>query len=324
MRPLDVLYLIDGLGAGGAQRQLVTLARAADRDRVVPEVALYHAKHHFVSALTDAGIPVHQLGVRGGRDPRVLWRLRGLIRRRGYDVVHSFLTRPGVITRLATLGTRRPCIVVSERSVRLGTSWPSKTAERLLASRADAMVVNARAISEHVEQCVPAWRGRTTIIPNGIEWSAPTNDDAAAAERFREEHLLLGKDFLLAVIARLAEPKNPMLLLDAVALLPHSVRDRVSVVWVGACRDRSFGDRIRRRADELGLRETVRFLEPIRDIRRVYLAADAVVLPSDWEGFPNAVMEALAHGRPVIATRVGDVRELVKDGVTGWTLEPGD
>ena len=76
---MRVLYLIDGLGAGGAQRQLVTLVGGLDRGMVDPEVALYHPRHHFVPELERASVPVHQLGLSGGRDPRVLARLRRLI-----------------------------------------------------------------------------------------------------------------------------------------------------------------------------------------------------------------------------------------------------
>jgi len=323
MRPLKVLYLIDGLGSGGAQRQLVTLLRAADRAAVSPEVAYYRDKTHFVPALEDARIPIHPLIAGGGRDPRTLVMLRKRIRSGRYDLIHTYLTRPGVLARLATL-TGGPPIVLSERSVSLGmTAW-LRAAERMLHRRAAAMIVNAEAIREHVEQTVPAWRGRIAVVLNGIEMPLPTPAHEASGRSFRAEHLGEGRDILLAVVARIAEPKNPHMLLDALAELPGSVRDRVSVVWLGACRVKGFGESVNRRVGELGLDGTIRFLEPVRDVTPIYLASDATLLPSRWEGFPNTVLESLALGRPVVATSVGDVPTLVRPGQTGLLVRPDD
>ena len=81
---------------------------------------------------------------------------------------------------------------------------------------------------------------------------------------------------------------------------------------------------MKRRARELGLADTITFEGPVRDVRPLYLAADAVLLTSAWEGFPNAVLEALSLGRPVIATTVGDVPVLIRHGETGLLAEPGE
>ncbi len=323
MKPLRVLYLIDGLGAGGAQRQLVTLVRSAPRGTIRPEVAFYRDRTHFVRELRDGGVPVHVLGTRGGRDPRTLVRLARLIRSGPYDLIHTYLSRPGILARLAT-PFGGPPVVLSERSVSLGkTAWV-RWSESLLASRAAAMIVNAEAIRLHVEQAVPAWRGRITVVPNGVATAEPAEDDLAEARRFRERHLAGRADLLFVSVARLADAKDPHMLLSALAALPANVRDRATFVWVGACRDRAYGDEVRRRTAELGLDGTIVFLDPVRDVRPLYLAADAVVLTSAWEGFPNAVLEAFASARPVVATSVGDVPALVRDGETGLLARPGD
>ena len=323
MPPFKVLYLIDGLGSGGAQRQLVTLVRAADRDIVAPEVAYYRDKTHFVPELTEAGVPVHPLIAGGGRDPRTLVRIARLIRANGYDLVHTYLARPGILARLATL-TGGPPVILSERSVSLGKSAWVRVAEGWLAHRAAGMIVNAEVVREHVEQAVPAWRGRITLVPNGVAAVDPTTAECDAADRFRREHLRDRNGLLFVSVARLADAKDPHMLLDALAALPRDLRERTSVVWVGACRDAAFGERVKRRARELGLGDTIVFRDPVREVRPLYLAADAVLLTSAWEGFPNAVLEALSLGRPVIATAVGDVASLVKPEETGLLADPGD
>ena len=321
---MRVLYLIDGLGAGGAQRQLVTLVRGLDREIVEPEVALYHPRHHFVPELERSAVPVHQLGVSGGRDPRVLVRLRRVILGGDFDVVHTYLTRPGILARLATIHLDRPRVVVSERSVSLGESRLVLALERIMAGRADAMIANADVVKEHVESLVPGWRGRIDVIPNGLDWTKATAEEERAAKQFRADHLSSPAQLLIGVIARVAEPKNPLLLLEALAGLPGGVRERIKVVWVGACRDKAFGESVEARRSVLDLESTIEFLDPVRDVKSIYLAVDGEVLPSSWEGFPNAVLEALGAARPVIATNVGDTARLVKAGKTGWLVEPED
>ena len=321
--PLRVLYLIDALGPGGAQRQLVTLVNALDRSVVRPEVAIYHRLHHFLPNLEKTATPVHQLGTRGGRDPRVLLRLARLLRSGEYDLVHTYLTRPGMMARLAAIGRSAPPIVVSERATTLARSRAMVLAERVLARRAAAMIANAESVRRHVEEYVPAWRGRIDVVPNGIEWSPPSEDAITAGDRFRSERLGGGVDLLLAVVARVAIMKNPHLLLDALSLLPSETLGRARVVWVGAGRDKRFVAGVLAHRESLGLSDRVEFLAPTDDVRAVYLASDAVVLPSSpGEGFPNAVLEGLAHGRPVLATDVGDAAAMVRHGENGWLIPP--
>ncbi len=323
MPPLRILYIIDGLGSGGAQRQLVTLIRAADREIIAPEVAYYRDRTHFVPELIAEGVPVHPLVAGGGRDPRTLARIARLIRENDYDLIHTYLARPGILARLATFAGGPP-VVLSERSVSLGrTAWVRIT-ENLMAGRAAGMIVNAEAIREHVEDAAPAWRGRITLVPNGVDVEEPTGAELEGAAQFRRENLRDENGLLFVTVARLADAKDPHMLLDALAALPDELRQRLSIVWVGSCRDAAFGESVKRRAAKLGLGETIRFLDPVRDVRPLYLAADAALLTSAWEGFPNAVLEALSLGRPVIATGVGDVRALVKHGETGLLAEPGD
>ena len=321
-----MLYLIDGLGSGGAQRQLVTLVNGLDRAIVQPEVALYHPVLDFVPELAETSTPVHQLGVRGGRDPRVALRLRALIREQRFDIVHSYLRTPGVLARLVTLGSTLPKIVVSERSTDLGHSAVRLLVERMLAERGDSMIVNAETIGRHVEGLIPSWQGRISVIHNGISWDDVSDDQIAQGERFRGRYVSGTDELLLGVVARLSAEKNPHLLLDALLRLPESSAARLRVIWIGACRDRGLMSSVRERLAATGWDRRVHLLPATRttETRSVYLAIDGLVLPSNREGFPNAVLEALAHGRPVIATDVGDARLLVDHGKTGWVIPSSD
>lgn len=324
MRPVRILYLIDSLGSGGAQRQLVTLVNGLDRERVAAEVAVYHPHDHFRPELERTATPIHQLGTRGGWDPRVVVRLARLLRSERYDIVHSYLKTPGVLARVAAHGCPGTKIVVSERSLDLGRNPVRLLLERALVGRASTMIVNAESIRRHVERLVAGWRGRVVVVPNGIEWTEPGAELAKAAEALRGRFLNSDDEILLGVVGRLEHPKDPHLLLDALAKLEPAVRKRLRVVWVGAWNDPGLLESVGRRIEEAGLDERVTLTGPTREVRAVYLAIDAFVLPSASEGFPNVVLEAMSDARPVVSTDVGDAATLVVPGRTGWLVDAGD
>jgi glycosyltransferase involved in cell wall biosynthesis len=324
VKPLRVLYLIHTLGQGGAQRQLVTLINALDRGLVSPEVAYYFGLDLLRPDLERSGTPVHVLGRRGARDPRVALRLARLVRRGRYDLIHTYLDTPGILARVVSLGPHSPPVVLSERSVDLGRVRRRMVLERLLERRAAAIIANANAVKRHVEQTLPVWKGRVHLVPNGVAWSKPSEEIVRQAAAFRQRHATEGRDVLLGAVGRLSAEKNPHLLLDALEILPPDALARLAVVWVGAARDRSLLESVRNRVKALGMSDGVQFVPETHTVRAVYLAIDALVLTSKWEGCPNAVLEALADARPVLSTNVGDAGRIVETGATGWLVPEGD
>jgi glycosyltransferase involved in cell wall biosynthesis len=322
LRRLHVLYLIDSLGPGGAQRQLVTLVRALDRGVVRPEVAYYHAIEHFRPELESANVPIHELGPGGGRDPRVTGRLARLMRAERFDIVHAMLRTPGVLARVAAALVPGPRLIVSERNVGLGRSKARLALERALSGRADAMIVNAEAIRCEVVKLIPSWAPRVHVVPNGIEWRKPTREEREGGVRFRDDNIGQA-ELLFGAVGRVEPQKAPELLVEALALLPPSALDRLRVVWVGPWIDTVLKRRVEERVKEPPLAGRFSFLPETRETRSVYLGVDCVVMSSRWEGMPNVVLESLAHGTPVVATDVGDAARLVR-GPSAGRLVPAD
>ena len=323
MTPLRVLYLIDSLGPGGAQRQLVTLVRGLDRTVVAPDVAIYHPLHHFRPDLESAGVTVHTLDGSGGRDPRVFMGLARLMKRGRYDIVHSYLRTPGALVRLAAPVSSRTRIVVSERSVGLGRSPVRLAVERMLCRRASAMITNSEVFAREIEKLVPAWIGRTYVVPNGVGFVEPSEEERAAARDFRARHIG-GSEYLIGVVGRIAHEKAPDLLVSALERLPREALGRLRIAWVGPRVDRELARIVESRLSDPALAGRVAFLGEARDTRTVYLGVDGILLCSRREGLPNVVLEGLAHGRPVIATDVGDTGKLLAGGSAGWLVPPED
>jgi glycosyltransferase involved in cell wall biosynthesis len=189
---------------------------------------------------------------------------------------------------------------------------------RVLRGTRNAAVRSARHVfcpSTYLRDIALGWGlepGRASVLPN------PAPEVPALPERTQLRSELGLEGDVLVFAGRLGPQKAVGLLLSALVEVPA-----VTLVVAGDGPERA---RLERRAGELGLDGRVRFLGSVpRDtVLRLFRAADASILPSAWENFPHTVVEALAVGTPVIATRTGGVAEVVRHGENGLLVEPGD
>lgn len=183
---------------------------------------------------------------------------------------------------------------------------------RLTWSRAAALVVNGQGLRLLAAHTAPG--RRIEVIPNGIDLEAfrPMEGNADADGRIR-----------LLFVGRLVRQKGLPYLLRSLALLDPALRERVCLELVGSGPEEK---PLRRLAAELGLEKRIRFTGWVArpDIPACYQKADVFVLPSLDEGMPNVVLEALACGKPVVATDIRGNRELVQEGLNGTLVPPAD
>ncbi|WP_090673105.1 glycosyltransferase [Aureimonas jatrophae] len=157
---------------------------------------------------------------------------------------------------------------------------------------------------------------RIHAIANGVDPSPPLRERAAV----RHDLGLPSDATALLVVARMTEQKGHGVLLDALAGLRERHPDLVCLL----AGDGPLRATLQDRAGAIGLGRTVRFLGERDDVADLMAAADCLVLPSLFEGLPLVVLEAMAAGLPVVATRIGGTSEAVEDNGTGWLAEPGD
>jgi len=321
---VKIAFVIDSLGSGGAQRQLVELAAHLQQNGAVRcAVVVYHAEDFFGPRLREAGIPVLRLAHRRRIDPALVWQLRGTLRQLRPDLVHAFLLAPCLWTLAALAlpgGGPRPRFLAAERNSRIASSPGEYWLQKLVYGFADAVTVNAAAVGPMIHQRLGIPREQIHVLPNGIDlerW------DRAAAEpcplSLEPEHLHIG------VLAGLRPAKNHEALIRALEQL-GAERTRGWRVWcIGdETGGPAFAEQLRRRAARSPIAGILRFLPAVSNPAPLLRALDLLVLPSLWEGFPNVVLEASASRIPVLATSVGAAPELILDGVSGRIVAPGD
>ena len=316
-RPLRVLWVIKGLGPGGAERLLVSVAQAADRDAVAYEVAyVLPWKNHLVDELATVGVPSHLLGGRRGlADPRWLWRLRALLRR-DFDIVHVHSPAVAAAVRpLVRARRRRPALVATEHN-----AWSSFGQVTRSANRASLALDDLHlAVSDEVRESMTAGaRARTQVVVHGV----PV--DAVAARRGersaqRAAYGLADDDVAITTVANMRWTKDyPTLLRAAVAVT--AAHPKVQFLAAG---QGPLEAEIRAESARLGLGDRFRVLGYVDDVVALLSASDVFVLASRVEGLPIALLEAMAMGLPVVATAVGGTPSAVTDGVEGLLVEPG-
>ena len=293
---MRILCLITCLGAGGAERQLTGLARLLQLRGHQVEVCWFDRSRFYLPFLQEHGIASRMLPARS-RLGRFL-RLKREAARFRPNVVIAFLD--GAATTACRVKKRggRFKLIVSERNTNQALT-ARDSARFALYRTADAVVCNASAQAGFIREHVPELADKLHVIHNfvDLEYFRPT----AGSEKGP------GTPLRIVVVARTASQKNVSGFLEGVRLAREQGA-RLDVAWFGA--------------DTGQVEGGVHFYPPQQDIRPVYQSADALCLPSLYEGFPNVVGEALACGLPVLCSRVCDNPLLVSEGVEGLLFDP--
>jgi glycosyltransferase involved in cell wall biosynthesis len=289
----------------------------ADRPHAVRRrIACFAREGQFLADVEALGWPVHDLGlgrrIYDARGMRGFARLVAIVRRFRPHVVHGYLFGPNLFAAMAGRLLGVPAVVVAKRNMD-AFETPGQVALQRVAHR---LATHVTAVSEAVADTVVALgvpRDRITVIPNGVDAS---RFEGATADRGRLG--VNGEGVVVGSVGCLAARKDYGTLLDALARL-HAQGLDPWLVLVGDGPERAS---LETRARELGLGDRVRFLGERPDVDRLLPAFDVFVLSSREEGIPNALLEAMAAGRPSVATAVGGNREVLEDGSTGWIVPP--
>jgi len=317
--PVRVALVIGQLHAGGSERQLFELARGLSGGPCEPHVyCLSDVVEPFGPSLEAACIPLRILPRRHRFEPRRVLVLSGWFRKDRIDVVSSFSQHVNLYSYLALRLAGRGALVASNRSTEPPRGWLEHRVNTFVFRRSRRVVANSAAGRDFTLSVYGVRAGRIEEIPNGVDLKPfeSAGDNSAMRARLG---IPAGAP-VAGIVGRLSSEKRVDLFIEAAGRISSRIPEcRFLVVGAG-----DLLERLRRQATLLGLDSKIVFTGARADVASLMAAMDLLALPSDFEGLPNTVMEAMAAGRPVVATDLGGCRELVVDGVTGFLVPPGD
>ncbi|HEV8339863.1 MAG TPA: glycosyltransferase [bacterium] len=317
---IRVTWLIKGLGLGGAEHLLLLAARHVDRTRFAYEVVfLLPWKSALVQDLEEQGIPTLCLNQKTPYDLRVIARLSRHLRGRRTDLLHSHLPYTGVIGRVAGRLAGVAASIYTEHNLQERYHWVTRAANQLTMPLSDAVVAVSDEVRGSLARRPIARHARMVTIRNGVD-AAGLRQAAAGGAGVREE-FGIPLDAPLIGVVNVFRPQKRLDLWISAAQLISAAEPRAHFMIVG---DGPSAEALRRQAEEKGLAGRIHFPGLRRDAPRLIASFDVFMLSSVYEGLPVAALEAMALGRPVVATRVGGLPGLIVEGRHGYLVTPGD
>lgn len=317
--PAKLMLLAIGLGVGGTETHILELASRIDRSKYDVVVCSLKSDGCLADELRRRGIRVVSLEGAGKLDARVLFRLWKVLRREQPDVIQSFLFWANVSARVLGRASRACAVISSYHDVVVGEGWLVRTIDRLTVKWAHAIVCCSEAVRRSLSSRIGSESARLTIIPFGLDVARFSAGDIAG----KKELGLAEKGVVIGTVCRLVEPKKGLaVLLQAVTDL--SRRRGIPEFQLLIVGDGPARPMLEMMCRDFGIDSRVVFAGERRDVPQLLPLLDAFVHPSLYEGFGIAILEAMAAGRPVIATSTGGIPEFVDQAKTGLLVEPGN
>jgi glycosyltransferase involved in cell wall biosynthesis len=325
MKKISYCMVVNSLDVGGLEKIVVSLLNNIDREKYEPHLICLDAVGTLFSEVNispDNVLVFNKLkhARRFGPlqfDPSIIISMRRYFIERKIDIVHSHNAAPLIYAGIAAkICPRGPIVVYSEHNQIYSATGKSKFKFRYYLKLADQVITVSRDLQMTLTRLFGT-RCPIRVIHNGIDGSRFTDVDGS---RVREELGVEKDDFLIGTGVVISKQKGLIHLIDAAReIVGEDPKIRFAIAGDGPLRKD-----LQKYVAQEGLEDRINFLGYRRDIPEFISALDLYVLPSLWEGLPLALLEALAIGKPIIATRVGGNPEIVEDGVNGYIVPAGD
>lgn len=318
-RPLRIAFVVNQLALGGAERQAVDVGKGLAARGHRCTFFSFYGRRLLEAELNDSGIELVPLDA-GRTYWRGVPRLARELREGRVDVVHSYMSIASSFCRIAARLASVPMVTVQQAQ---GDHHPFcvRLADRLTLNLSDAVICSSRAVQQTLQRRTP-WGLRSPpsfVVYNTVDVDRLETQRGERAH-IRQELGIGERDVVFTYVGRYVAEKAQVVLIDAFpTILDVEPCARLVLVGWGPLREQ-----LEARACTLGVRDRVVFAIERSDAPAVVAASDVVLFPSRSEGFGIALVEAMALGVPVAATRIAPLTEIVRDGVDGLLVAPGE
>ena len=316
--PLKVMRVITWLPWGGIEKRMVEVLRRLDREKFLPVVCcLRKKKGVYEDELREAGIRVIKLNFQSRLDPRGILSLTNLIKKERVDILHSHMYRANIPSLIAGNIVRVRVKLVQVHNLEDWKRWREWWMERLLFPSADRIIGVSRAVLEYERKHLRIPEDKGVVLYNGIDTESypyPPDEELKKSLGIPPEAKVVGE------VARLHPTKGQ----DVLIRCARKVLEKSPQVYFLLVGGGDYGKELKRMVKEIGLDKRFIFTGAVRDPRPYYSIMDISVLPSLQEGFSNTILESLAQGLPVIASRVGGNPEVIEEGREGFLVPYGE
>jgi L-malate glycosyltransferase len=322
---IKLMKFVTLFAIGGTERQVVTIGKGLDPRRFDLQFACLHRVGEFLAECDARSWSIAEYKVRslyGYGTLKKQMEFGRNLRRQGIQILHTYGFYPNVFAIPTARFAGVPVIIGSVRDIGdIWTPWQHKV-QKVCLRMADHTIVNAEAIKKDLLQ--RGYRAdRVTVIPNGIDFEPFLVPHTG--ETVRRELNIPADAPVVGVLARLTKIKGHEYFLQAAALVAARVPN-VRFLIVGDTNiHQEYREELKRLAARLGIQDRVVFTGFRLDVPELLAALSVSVLSSlGLEGLSNSLLESMAAGLPVVATRVGGSPEIVEDGVSGLLVPPAD
>ncbi len=309
---MKILFLIDNLGSGGAQRQLVTIVPLLKQRGFEPEVLCYWEQDFFAPILEKENITIHWK-IEPNFIKRI-WKVRQFIRNGNFKAVISFLDTPNFLNCIAAIGGKKWKVITGERSANEAFFHSQRGKFFAWFQRySDVIVCNSHNAEIMWKKHYPKYSNKLTTIYNTVSIDAP---------KIRYSPLRDGKVHIV-IAATYRYIKNVKGLIKSLSLLSSHEKAILKVDWYGRI-VRENGISVFEAANKMilenSLQDVISLNENTKEIVSKMAESDFIGLFSKYEGLPNAICEGMILGKPIIMTRVSDFNKLV-DSSNGFLCD---
>jgi glycosyltransferase involved in cell wall biosynthesis len=315
---INVVHLVEELTIGGLEKTLTAVVLNLNKKKYNVSVWCLREGGFFADKLVKEGIDVNILHISTSRNPLSIYKLYRLLKSHKFDIIHTHAYSAGTIGRMSAFLAGVPVIISHNQNIYNYYNKYYHFVERLLSYITDGIICVSDVVKKFANETQGIDTKKLVTIYNGIENVRSVSGKETSG--LRKELGIPVNYSVIGTIAQFSEKKGLGYLIRSASIL-LKLRKDVNFLLVG---DGTIMGELKQLCHNLKIGENVIFAGERGDIPEMLSLIDIFVLPSIREGLPLAILEAMACGKPVIATNVGGVPEVIKNGINGILVQPKD